>query len=98
MDYCKVRDFAEARLPPGKTIDSFDVEAVPVLSRARSWRFLPAMPGSTRASILMPNGPPGGGKIRGIYISRPDMIPLPGPITMVKLAASRAGRRGARSG
>jgi DNA replication protein DnaC len=27
---------AEARLPPGKTLDSFDFEAVPVVSKASS--------------------------------------------------------------
>jgi DNA replication protein DnaC len=31
------RHLAEARLPPGKTFDSFDFEAVPVVSKARSW-------------------------------------------------------------
>src|ERR1700687_5202456 len=29
------RHLAEARLPPGKTIDTFDFEAVPVVSKAR---------------------------------------------------------------
>src|SRR5215472_251574 len=45
------RHLAEARLPPGKTIDSFDFEAVPVVSKAQSWRSPPATPGSTRAPI-----------------------------------------------
>jgi len=39
------RHLAEARLPPGKTLDTFDFEAVPVVSKARSWRWPPAMPG-----------------------------------------------------
>src|SRR4029077_4089145 len=29
------RNLAEARLPPGKTLDSFDFEAVPVISKAQ---------------------------------------------------------------
>jgi DNA replication protein DnaC len=29
------RHLAEARLPPGKTLDSFDFEAVPVISKAQ---------------------------------------------------------------
>ena len=29
------RHLAEARLPPGKTIDTFDFEAVPVVSKAQ---------------------------------------------------------------
>ncbi|WP_436084136.1 hypothetical protein [Pararhizobium sp. LjRoot235] len=29
------RHLAEARLPPGKTIDSFDFDAVPMISKAR---------------------------------------------------------------
>jgi DNA replication protein DnaC len=30
------RHLAEARLPPGKTLDSFDFEAVPVISKAQA--------------------------------------------------------------
>ena len=29
------RDLAEARLPPGKTLDTFDFDAVPVVSKAQ---------------------------------------------------------------
>jgi DNA replication protein DnaC len=29
------RHFAEARLPPGKTVDRFDFDAVPILSKAQ---------------------------------------------------------------
>src|ERR1700747_3081703 len=39
------RHLAEARLPPGKTIDTFDFEAVPVVSRRTSWRSPRATPG-----------------------------------------------------
>jgi DNA replication protein DnaC len=38
------RHLAEARLPPGKTLDAFDFEAVPVV-RHRSWRSPPPTPG-----------------------------------------------------
>ncbi|PQV56900.1 DNA replication protein DnaC [Defluviimonas denitrificans] len=56
------RHLAEAHLPPGKTIDSFDFEAVPMISKAQvmamtagdSWL-------ATGANVLM-FGPPGGGK------------------------------------
>jgi DNA replication protein DnaC len=42
------RHLAEARLPPGKTLDSFDFEAVPMVSKAQ-------------VNLIM-FGPPGGGK------------------------------------
>jgi hypothetical protein len=38
------RHLAEARRPPGKTLDAFDFEAVSVV-RLRSWRSPPATPG-----------------------------------------------------
>ena len=32
------RHLAEARLPVGKTLDSFDFDAVPMVSKAQAWR------------------------------------------------------------
>jgi DNA replication protein DnaC len=43
------RHLAEARLPPGKTLDTFDFETVPMLSRRRSWPSPPATAGWPRA-------------------------------------------------
>jgi DNA replication protein DnaC len=42
------RHLAEARLPPGKTVDAFDFDAVPMLSKAQV--------------MALVAGPPGGGK------------------------------------
>ena len=39
------RHLAEARLPPGKTIDTFDSKLFPWSARPRSWRSPPATPG-----------------------------------------------------
>jgi DNA replication protein DnaC len=49
------RHLAEARLPIGKTFDSFEFEAVPVVSnpRRRSWRSLPATAGCRRILTKM---------------------------------------------
>jgi hypothetical protein len=43
------RHLAEARLLPGKTLDSFEFEAVPMISRAQIRAMSPATAGSTRA-------------------------------------------------
>jgi DNA replication protein DnaC len=43
------RHLAEARLPPGKTLASFDFEAVPMLSKAHVMALRPATAGSARA-------------------------------------------------
>src|SRR5712671_6209397 len=44
------RHLAEARLPPGKTLDSFDFEAVPVISK----RPATCGPGSSRSLLMKP--------------------------------------------
>jgi len=44
------RHLVEARLPPGKTLDSFDFAAVPMLSRAMWPRSPPATDGSIEAA------------------------------------------------
>ena len=43
------RNVEEARLPIGKTLDSFDFDAVPMVSKAQPWR--PAIAGWIRAPI-----------------------------------------------
>ena len=45
------RHLAEARLPPGKTLDSFEFEAVPMLSKAQVMAWPLATRGSTTAPI-----------------------------------------------
>jgi DNA replication protein DnaC len=45
------RHLEEARLPPGKTLDAFDFDAVPMVSKAQGRRSPPATPGSKRAPI-----------------------------------------------
>src|SRR3954469_16913490 len=50
------RHLAEARLPPGKTLDTFDFEAVPVVSKAQVMRSPPVTPGSTTAPICCSSG------------------------------------------
>ena len=46
------RHLAEARLPVGKTLDSFDFDAVPMISKAQLMaRSPPATAGSNRAPI-----------------------------------------------
>jgi DNA replication protein DnaC len=43
------RHLEEARLPPGKTLDSFDFDAVPMISKAQIMALAPATAGSTTA-------------------------------------------------
>jgi DNA replication protein DnaC len=45
------RHLEEARLPPGKTLDAFDFDAVPMISKAQVQALAAAMPGSKRAPI-----------------------------------------------
>jgi DNA replication protein DnaC len=56
------RHLAEARLPPGKTIDSFDFEAVPVVSRAQVMALAAGDAWLNQGANLLLFGPPGGGK------------------------------------
>src|SRR4051812_23529281 len=69
------RHLAEARLPPGKTLDSFDFEAVPMLSKAQ------VMAGAGRdarlhpGAHLLPFGAPGGGKKQPSAALRPSPPP-----------------------
>jgi DNA replication protein DnaC len=56
------RHLAEARLPPGKTLDSFDFTAVPMLSKARVMALAAGDAWLDKASNLLLFGPPGAGK------------------------------------
>lgn len=56
------RHLAEARLPPGKTIDSFDFEAAPVVSKAQVMALAAGDAWLNQGANLLVFGPPGGGK------------------------------------
>ena len=56
------RHLAEARLPPGKTLDSFDFEAVPVVSKAQVMALAAGDTWLDKGANLILFGPPGGGK------------------------------------
>ena len=52
------RHLAEARLPPGKTIDSFDFEAVPVVSKAQVMALAAGDAWLNQGANLLLFGPP----------------------------------------
>jgi DNA replication protein DnaC len=56
------RHLAEARLPPGKTLETFDFEAVPVVSRAQVMALAAGDAWLNNGANLLLFGPPGGGK------------------------------------
>src|SRR3954470_12060161 len=56
------RHLAEAKLPPGKTIDTFDFEAVPVVSKAQVMVLAAGDAWLDRGANLILFGPPGTGK------------------------------------
>ena len=56
------RHLAEARLPLGKTLDSFDFEAVPVVSKAQVMALAAGDAWLNNGANLLLFGPPGGGK------------------------------------
>jgi DNA replication protein DnaC len=56
------RHLAEAKLPPGKTIDTFDFEAVPVVSKAQVMALAAGDAWLGRGANLILFGPPGTGK------------------------------------
>jgi DNA replication protein DnaC len=56
------RHLAEARLPPGKTLDTFDFEAVPVVSKAQIMALAAGDAWLGMGANLILFGPPGGGK------------------------------------
>lgn len=56
------RHLAEARLPPGKTLDNFDFTAVPMISKAQVMALTAGDAWLEQGANLMLFGPPGGGK------------------------------------
>jgi DNA replication protein DnaC len=56
------RHLAEARLPPGKTVDSFAFEAVPMVSKAQVLALCAGDGWLEKGANLILFGPPGGGK------------------------------------
>jgi len=56
------RHLAEARLPPGKTLDSFDFNAVPMLSKAHVLALASGDTWLGKGTNLLLFGPPGSGK------------------------------------
>jgi DNA replication protein DnaC len=56
------RHLAEARLPPGKTLDAFDFEGVPVVSKAQVMAVAAGDAWLNNGANLLLFGPPGGGK------------------------------------
>ena len=56
------RHLSEARLPPGKTLDSFAFDAVPMISRAQVMALCSGDSWLEKGANLILFGPPGGGK------------------------------------
>src|ERR1700693_5039859 len=56
------RHLAEARIPPGKTLDTFDFEAVPVVSKAQIMALAAGDAWLGMGANLILFGPPGGGE------------------------------------
>jgi len=56
------RHLDEARLPPGKTIEAFDFDAVPMISKAQVQALAAGDAWLENGSNLLCFGPPGGGK------------------------------------
>jgi len=56
------RHLEEAHLPPGKTLDNFDFEAVPMISKAQIMALSAGDAWLDKAANLLIFGPPGGGK------------------------------------
>jgi DNA replication protein DnaC len=56
------RHLAEARLPPGKTLDTFDFDAVPMVSKAQVSALAAGDGWLGKGANLLLFGPPGGGK------------------------------------
>jgi len=56
------RNLAEARLPPGKTLDTFDFDAVPMISKVQVKALAGGDAWLENGANLLCFGPPGGGK------------------------------------
>lgn len=57
-----VRHLAEAHLPPGKTLDSFAFDAVPMISKAQVMAMAAGDSWLAKGANVLMFGPPGGGK------------------------------------
>jgi DNA replication protein DnaC len=56
------RHLAEAHLPPGKSLDSFDFESVPMISKAQVMAMAAGDSWLAKGANVLMFGPPGGGK------------------------------------
>jgi DNA replication protein DnaC len=56
------RHLSEARLPPGKTLESFDFDAVPMVSKAQIMALAAGDSWLEKGANIIMFGPPGGGK------------------------------------
>ena len=68
------RHLAEARLPPGKTLDNFDFEAVPMISKAQVMALAAGDTWLKKGANLLMFGPPGSGKSHLGRRPRPALI------------------------
>ncbi|WP_216856837.1 ATP-binding protein [Acidisoma sp. S159] len=68
------RNVEEAGLPAGKTLDSFDFDAVPMVSKAQIMALAAGDSWLDQGANLMFFGPPGGGKSQ-VSIAMPGLMP-----------------------
>src|SRR3984885_4374521 len=93
------RHLAEARLPVGKTLDSFDFDAVPMVSKAQVMALTAGDSWLEKGANLLLFGPPGGGKSHlaaasGSHSSRTDGASCsPAPAISSSVCRSRAANR-----
>ena len=86
------RHLAEARLPPGKTLDTFDFEAVPMLSKAQVMAITAGDSWLAKGANLLLFGPPGGGKSQ-VSTAMPGSGPrgrVAGDVCLNEVIADRA--------
>jgi DNA replication protein DnaC len=90
------RHLEEARLPPGKTLDAFDFDAVPMVSKAQVQALAAGDAWLEKGANLLCFGPPGGGKshlaaaLGMALIERAGACCSPEPPTSCKNFRSRA--------
>src|SRR5580700_7340976 len=91
------RHLAEARLPPGKTLDSFDFDVVPVVSKAQVMALAAGDSWLEKAANLIMFGPPGGGKshlaaaLGFALVENGWRVLFTGPLILFSGCKSRAG-------
>ena len=74
------RHLAEAHLPPGKTLDSFAFDAVPMISKAQVMAIIAGDSWLAKGANILMFGPPGGGKSHlaaaiGLALIEPPFAP-----------------------